>query len=313
MYEQNLLLHYQFPAREFLIPRIVFMLDENFSQGGFVDRVKGVVSAYYLADVTGLPFCIYLKDPSDPILQILNENQVTILTQSTDLIFSQSQSVPIVWYNYLPKTSSEVLNRLKGNYEYHLYCNMDALPLLLLDKKNHPERWADIFHKVFHFKLIRKSDFDFSPLKGKMIGIHLRFIGLLGDFRDLREVQLSEKNKNTMVEWCQQTIFQIAKANPDSIICIFSDSRLFLNRLKSDLISTELESRIYIEKGEIGHTAIVKSEEVFLKTISDYIGLSRSGKVYQLRYGRMHKSDFSRYAAITGRVPFEILEHHEIN
>lgn len=313
MYEQNLLLHYQLPARKILIPRIVFMLDENFSQGGFVDRVKGVVSTYYLSEVTGLPFYIYLKDPSDPILQILNEKNVTILTQSTDLIFSQSQSVPIVWYNYLPKTSSDVFNRLNGDYEYHLYCNMDALPLLLQDKKDHPVRWADIFHKVFDFEIIRKSDFDFSPLKGKSIGIHLRFIGLLGDFRDLRDVQLSEKSKSTMVEWCQQTIFEIAKANPDSTIFIFSDSILFLNRLKSDLSSTDFKSRIYIEKGEIGHTAIVKSEEVFLKTISDYIGLSQSGKVYQLRYGRMHKSDFSRYAAITGRVPFEILEHHEIN
>ena len=307
-YEQDLLLNYQLPARALLIPRIVFMLDENFSQGGFVDRVKGVVSAYYLADITGLPFCIYLKDSTDPIFKILNEKHVTILNQSTDLVFSQGQSVPIVWYNYLPETSSEVLNRLKGNCEYHLYCNMDALPLLIQDKKSRPLSWSDVFHKVFNFQQISKSVFTDTLLIGKTIGIHLRFIGLLGDFRDLRHIQLSEEIKNSMEEWCRHTIFKIAKENFDSIIYIVSDSRLFLDRLKSNLISTEFESRIYIENGEIGHTAVVKSEEVFIKTITDFIGLSRCAKVYQLRYGKMHKSDFSKYAALVNLTPFELIE-----
>ncbi|MFM1963920.1 MAG: hypothetical protein RLZZ172_2765, partial [Bacteroidota bacterium] len=159
MYEKNLLLNYQLPEKNNLTPRIIFMLDENFSQGGFVDRVKGVVSAYYLADITGLPFCIYLKDSTDPIFKILNEKHLTILNQSTDLVFSQDQSVPIVWYNYLPETSLDVLNRLCGNYEYHLYCNMDALPLLIQDKKSYPLVWSNIFHIVFDFQQISKSFF----------------------------------------------------------------------------------------------------------------------------------------------------------
>jgi hypothetical protein len=145
-------------------------------------------------------------------------------------------------------------------------------------------------------------------LIGKTIGIHLRFIGLLGDFKDLRDIQLSEEIKNSMEEWCRYTIFQIAKENVDSIIYIVSDSRLFLDKLKSNLISTEFKSRICINDGEIGHTAVVKSEEVFIKTITDFIGLSRCTKVYQLRYGKMHKSDFSRYAAMVNLIPFEIIE-----
>jgi len=308
MYEKNLLLNYQLPEKKNLIPRIIFMLDENFSQGGFVDRVKGIVTAYYISNITGLPFCIYLKDSTDPIFKILNEKHLTILNQSTDLVFSQGQSVPIVWYNYLPKTSSDILNRLNGNYEYHLYCNMDALLLLIQDKKSYPLVWSNIFHTVFDFQLINKSVFADTLLIGKTIGIHLRFIGLLGDFKDLRDIQLSEEIKNSMEEWCRYTIFQIAKENVDSIIYIVSDSRLFLDKLKSNLISTEFKSRICINDGEIGHTAVVKSEEVFIKTITDFIGLSRCTKVYQLRYGKMHKSDFSRYAAMVNLIPFEIIE-----
>lgn len=308
MYEKKLLLNYQFPEKENLAPRLIFMLDEHFSQGGFVDRVKGIVSAFYFSNISGLNFCIYFKDPTDPFFKVINEKNVSVVTQSIDLVFAQGQSFPIVWYNYLPKTSLEIVNRLKEKCEYHLYCNMDALPLLLQNKESYPLIWSNIFHTVFDFQHISNKVFDEPYFFGQAIGIHLRFIGLLGDFKDLRDIQLTEEKKNAMEVWCRETIFQIAKENPGVRINIVSDSRLFLDSFKSNLISTEFESRICIENGEIGHTAIDKSEEIFIKTVNDYIGLSNCKKVYQLRYGKMHKSDFSRYAAMVNLAPYEIIE-----
>jgi hypothetical protein len=45
--------------------------------------------------------------------------------------------------------------------------------------------------------------------------------------------------------------------------------------------------------------------------IEDFIGLSSCNKVIQIRYGKMHRSEFSKYAAIAGLKQFELIEHNE--
>ena len=142
------------------------------------------------------------------------------------------------------------------------------------------------------------------------MGIHLRFIGLLGDFKDLRNYDLVQEHKIGMIEWCENKILEIGMKNPEYLLKIVSDSSGFLSELLTKEKFASLRLRLQVDSSNIGHTALNVNDIVFKKTVDDFIGLRSCEKVIQLRYGKMHRSDFSRYAAISGLKEYELIEYN---
>jgi hypothetical protein len=298
-YEQNLYSKYKQRGTLPLKQRLVLMQDDNFSHGGLVDRMKGVVSAYFLANQFDLDFSIYFKDVNDPFITLMNDKNVEVLSGKDSLCYDRNFSRPLIWYNYFPKNSVDIKRRLLSKKEIHLYCNVNLLQSFNFSEFEMQSVWAKISNHIFQFK---KNDDE------NAIGIHLRFIGLLGDFTDLREYRLDEKQKMNMIEWCGNKILEIGMSHPDKNLKVFSDSSTFLSVLKQNEKFKLLKKRFQIDTNDIGHTALDLNGKVFKKTVDDFFGLRSCEKVFQLRCGKMHRSDFSRYAAISALKQFEIME-----
>ena len=167
--------------------------------------------------------------------------------------------------------------------------------------------WSIIFNNVFSFSnnyfILPESSRNY-----KKIGIHLRFTGMLGDFSDISFHNISLIEKNLMIEWCFKNVISLTNKYEDAFISIVSDSKIFLNILENSFELNRIRNQVFIEIAYIGHTATDASGEVFIKTVCDFITLSECEKVYQLRYGKMHKSDFSRYASMVNLQEFELFE-----
>lgn len=301
-YEQNLYNKYKqkgtLPSKQ----KLVLMLDDNFSHGGLVDRMKGLVSAYFLANQFDFDFSIYFKDINEPLISLINQENIEVFTGNNSLNFDRKISMPIIWYNYFPKKVVDIKRKLTSKKEIHLYCNMNLLQSFHFSEIEMQSVWANISDHVFLFK---KKDIE------NAIGIHLRFIGLLEDFTDLRNYKLDEKQKLKMIDWCGNKILEIGISYPDKQLKICSDSSTFLSILEQDEKFDEIKNRFEIDTKFIAHTAINSNDEVFSKTVDDFIELRSCEKVFQLRYGKMHRSDFSRFAAISGLKEYELIEYNE--
>ncbi len=66
--------------------------------------------------------------------------------------------------------------------------------------------------------------------------------------------------------------------------------------------------RFYIESSHLGHIYIDKKTEIFEKAVADFLSLSLCIKIFQIRYSKMHNSDFSRYASYVKNTDFELIE-----
>jgi hypothetical protein len=287
---------------------IILMFDQNFSQGGFVDRLKGIVSAYYLSKELNIDFRIYFSNDKDPLINVINQSVIQLINNSKDICYSKKKSIPVVWYNYLPPKSKSLLIKLRYKKQFHFYTNMNILPYFFTNLDDAVKCWSIIFNNVFSFSnnyfILPESSRNYK----KKIGIHLRFTGMLGDFSDISFHNISLIEKNLMIEWCFKNVISLTNKYEDAFISIVSDSKIFLNILENSFELNRIRNQVFIEIAYIGHTATDASGEVFIKTVCDFITLSECEKVYQLRYGKMHKSDFSRYASMVNLQEFELLE-----
>lgn len=288
---------------------IILMFDQNFSKGGFVDRLKGIVSAYYLSKEVNIDFRIYFSNEKDPLINVINNSVIQLINNSKDICYSKKKSIPVIWYNYLPPKSKSLLIKLRYRKQIHLYTNMNVLLDYFTNLDDAVKCWSNIFNKVFTFSnnyfIIPESSRNYR----KKIGLHLRFTGMLGDFSDISFHNISLIEKNLMIEWCFKNVIFLTNKYENAFISIVSDSKNFLNILQNSFELNLIRNQFFIEIAYIGHTANDASGEVFIKTVRDFITLSECDKVYQLRYGKMHKSDFSKYACMVNLKEFELLEN----
>ena len=305
-YERQLLKKYNSSNVDCPFTGIIFMHDNFFSSGGLVDRIKGVVSGYFLAKELGVDFHIYFSDVQAPMISIMNKGNVHLIYDKNQLSFSKKNSKPVVLYNYKPKSLSVLKLKMNRKKQIHLYSNIDLLYLLYKDEKSRSKVWSDMFHYLFDTTI-----YGCLPALGSFnsipVGIHLRFIGLLGDFSDLRKYVLPEADKIRMLEWCCEMIHTIA-AQHDAPIIVVSDSTVFLKSLIRDSSASGVIPKLIIDHASIGHTALEHAVDIFEKAVIDFSSLSTCRKVYQLRYGKMHNSDFSRYASMVNSNDFELIE-----
>ena len=310
-YERNLLKHYDNPVDVVELKGIISMQDQFFTSGGLVDRIKGIISGYWLATQMNLDFHVYVKDLNDPILSILHQKNVNVIQDKTKLSFSKNTSGPVVWYNAKPGNWEVAKRKIVKKKQVHLYCNMDLLFLMNYLGNERRRSWSEAFNTVFD---ISKHVCLTSSLESQstFIGVHLRFIGLLGDFRDLRLQSLTEFEKNKMIAWCKNEIEKISDRHDNPVIVV-ADSPEFLSELKSDVEKKNVPYKYIIDSTAIGHTALDESKIVFNRAVSDFHSLSKCKKVYQLRYGKMHNSDFSRYAAMVNQNDFELVDNDASN
>jgi hypothetical protein len=306
LFEHRLKRKYKNNNQELILSGLICIFDKKFQHGGLVDKIKGIVSGYYLAKIANIDFYIYFSNPQNPLISIINNSIVNVITDKSQLSFSKKYSTPILWYNYMPRSYRNILRRLKSKNQIHFYCNVNILPVFITESTTFIDKWSNLFHQIFKIDsfYISKSNF----IDNKYIGVHFRFMDLFGDFTDLNFSNYTEEYRSLCLEWCINTLQNLVNKYKDYKFLIVSDSKYFLDYCNKISFISVNKDRFIIENRQIGHIYIDQRIEIFEKAVSDFISLSLCNKIFQVRYGKMHNSDFSRYASYVKKVDFELIQ-----
>ncbi|WP_299888620.1 hypothetical protein [uncultured Lacinutrix sp.] len=281
--------------------RIIVCFNGVLPHGGLVDRLKGIVSYYEIAKCLDYDFYIQFDDPfsldvfleSNVLDWKIKRKEVQYHPTKTKIIYTVNN------FNINPLDSIK-----KSNAEtFLIYANIDYLKILHPNEASAflEEKWKTNFNELF-----KKSKLLESKLKGiekdKYICFHTRFTTLMGDFVDTTSLILNNTEKDKLINQLQKEI-QVITESSNHKCYAFSDSIHFLNTIKA-------KEDINLVKGNPFHMDNFKNDdnlEGHLKTVLDFFMISESEKVYFLKIGKMYHSSFSKYAAIIGGKPFEII------
>lgn len=273
---------------------VYFIIDSNIKHPGLADRLKAIVGSYYIAKLNNFDFKIIFDHPfklNDYLIPnihnwVCDKKELSYSLQNTRLIYYDGENIP------------KLRKKIK---QYHIYCYIGYDILLRRNIPNYKELWGNLYRELFKPSLILKNELDkYSFHSDKYIAIHLRFVNALQHLEEGYFNELSSDNqKENLIQRCYSGINEIMKRNPKKKILIFSDSNLFLNRIKADLPVIVLE-------GQIGHISFAENADyVVLKTFLDFYMISKAESVICIIAPEMYYTAFSYYASLTEGIPFE--------
>lgn len=277
--------------------QIIMIFDGKVKQGGLVDRLKGIISGFEIAEKIDAEFKIYFVSPFD-LSVFLQPNHYDWTANTEDLYWNPFQTKVIHIHNLFNINPLELIKKANKS-KIFLFANVDYLQIM------NPAVSVQVLNVLWkqHFdKLFIKSSYLESALKNLQMGtdgvaIHSRFTNILGDFADSNIKEVSESKKIIVIEELKQMINSIKQENPGKSIYVFSDSSKFLNEIK--IISNyNILDGTPIHSGE-GNEGSGKTN-AHLKTFLDFFAISNCNKVYLVLTKDLYNSAFSKYAAIVG-------------
>jgi hypothetical protein len=276
-------------------PRAVMIFDPSSKYGGWIDRVKGMISVYELARLTGRSFHVH-AGPTFPLDGLIEPatfdwriDRAAVRWNPLETGFHISRDR---WVDRFPALRSSSRRTL------FVDTNLDYLPELHPELDKHAVRtlWGERYRELF--KLAPDLEAEVRALvDDSAVAVHARFTSLLGDFKDVvsKELPLDERAK--LLDACIARLREIAAAHRKVIV--FSDSTSFLQA------ATVAAPNIVTIPGAPAHLDHVSQvKETLRKTLLDFHVMVRCERVIQLRLGPMYDSNFSRYASFVLDVPF---------
>jgi len=282
---------------------IIILFDGNYHHGGLVDRLKGIISFFQIAQKFEFDFKIYFKSPFD-LTHFLSPNNYNWLATEKDLSwnpFSTKVLYLMDEFNFKP-IDYFLLSKKK---KYFIYCNIDYSRAIYrnIDDQTLQEYWRASFNSLFKKSDYLNSTINQLNLQSNRIAIHTRFTSLFGDFKDLGNNIASESRKNEIKISLAKVIQEISTKYPQNCIYIFSDSIEFLNFIKINSNYIILEgSPLHIDTNNK-----VNNYMVHLKTFVDFLVIAESDMIFFLKTEDMYNSAFSKYAAIIGNKSFSTI------
>lgn len=286
-------------------PCLVHVMNNQLKHGGLLDRIKGSISAYQIAQRLGYDFKIYVDKSSFDLFRYLTPKNISVICSTEELYLNTSVSKPLYLNDYKPESVEQLLSSFSGKFkQFHVYGNQDYTGLLQpkLSKEDYGLFWSKLFQQLFQF-----SDFlvhhaaEKLPANGMpLVGVHSRFMGLLGDFQDVNNASLDATAQLSLLEKCISSVRQIAMENAACNILAVSDSARFLQAVQQDAMVHHYASRLLIDADNIGHIDVNHADDVLCKAFTDFYLLCQCTHIHQLLLGNMYHSQFSRYAAYVG-------------
>lgn len=281
---------------------IVICFDGTFSHGGLVDRIKGMISFYEVANQLNCNFKIRFDHPFD-LSVYFEPNQhnwkldapVQYNPLDTQVFYLMDD------FNCNPLT----LIQQSQAKTILIYCNIDYLNKLIPNctAEEQAAKWRTNFNELF-----KKSDFLSKALammpSEKRLVFHTRFTSLMGDFKDSTSTVLTVSEQEALKKTLVEKIKQKAMLFPEYSVYVLSDSVVFLEFIKNNTAYKVL-------KGTPKHVDIKNNGsdlEAHTKTLTDFFFIAASDQVYLLKESKMYMSGFSKYAAILGATSFEVIK-----
>ena len=285
-------------------PKNIFMVDGKVGHGGMFDRLKGAISVYAISKVHKRDFRIYFDYPFE-LQKYIAPNVHNWLIDKDEVVYSYPHSRPLFLYG---ECYNPVRLFKKRSIEAHFYYGYDSLDKINA-KYGTTYEWGQLYRELFKPTPYLQQYIDHyqKDIGENYIGIHTRFLNLLGDKveRAINPELDQERKALLMKQMCDKIKELSAKhvdANGNAVrLMLASDSMTFISYMKKEI------PNVYVVPGEVKHidTAGETNDAENIKMFLDYYLISKAKKVYNLVGEGMWPSAFPEYAAKIGGAAFE--------
>ena len=273
---------------------LIFMADGKWMHGGLTDRLRGMASAYKFATEHNLDFKIYHTSPF-LLQEILEPNKVNWIIDEKQISKNCSVAKPVLLYREDFNNDSALERQLDNSHEqFHLYSCVDTLG----------EKFAEYFNTLFKLSALLAQEVEhYSKLLGEnYTAISFRFQNKLGDFKEFTFKELPAKDKQKLMN---TALDAIKRENVQNKILVTADSPTFL-------AEAEKLPNVITVKGTSIHIDFNSSKKAvdYIKAFTEFFLISKAtqAKLYRNRKYKTYPSNFPKYAASLGNVPFVIIE-----
>ena len=273
---------------------LIFMADGKWMHGGLTDRLRGMASAYKFATEHNLDFKIYHTSPF-LLQEILEPNKVNWIIDEKQISKNCSIAKPVLLYREDFNNDSALERQLDNSHEqFHLYSCVDTLG----------EKFAEYFNTLFKPSALLAQEVEhYSKLLGEnYTAISFRFQNKLGDFKEFTFKELPAKDKQKLMN---AALDAIKRKESQNKILVTADSPTFL-------AEAEKLPNVITVQGTSIHIDFNSSKKAvdYIKAFTEFFLISKAtqAKLYRNRKYKTYPSNFPKYAASLGNVPFVIIE-----
>ena len=291
--------------------QVIICFDAYGLHGGLVDRLKGIISVYYLSKIYGYDFKINFTHPYH-LQDYLIPAAYDWYTDIKDLSWNVFNTKFIDARNTDTELALIQKTFKKGKRKIFIYTNIDFLPQIIKKAAESNVIWSNLFSELFSFSpnLIERVD-SYSTeyhISSSAVGIHTRFTTLLGDFEDVTERWLSSSEQVILMQkvWCQIKELYI-KENWNQLI-LFSDSIRFLEFAKFKNAENNAIDLIILPGNPSHSDRSSVITDGYFKSFLDFMMMSRLSAMYSLVTDKMYPSAFPAYAAKLADSPFRLIQ-----
>ncbi len=294
--ERGLLLrHYKLDSFKVKPNYLIATFDEKRKSMGLADRLKGIVSLYAYCKSRNFDFKCNFNHPFN-LEKYLAPNKYNWTINKNDL----SDSVYNTRILILHGENGKRLLKFKPRTQTHVYINRDYLPLLN-ERFNVNFQWGKLFNELFIPTQLLQERLDYytNQIGQPYIVCQLRFMSLLGDFKEYDQLPLPENEQKSLIEMCTNALIEL-KTKHNLPLLVISDSMKFVSQASTiDGIIGFPEEIVHID------CADNSQNDQFLKTFVDFFLISNAKHVFNITAKGMYPSDFPNYASKIKNVSFQ--------
>ena len=281
---------------------IIICFDGVFSHVGLVDRIKGMISFYEVAKQLKCDFKIRFNHPFD--LSVYFEPNAYNWKLQKEVQYNPFDTDILYLMDNFDCNPLALVNKSKAK-TILVYCNIDYSKTMFSEYslEQHAAQWRNNFNELFKKSAFLSQEIIKLPQEEHLV-FHTRFTSLMGDFKDSSVKLISEQEKQQLITTLVDKIHQKTLLFPNRSVYVLSDSVIFLDYIRKNTTYKVLE-------GTPKHVDIKNNDaslESHTKTLTDFFFIASSDSVYLLKEKKMYMSGFSKYAAILGDKPFEVIQ-----
>lgn len=282
--------------------KMVYCVDGSPFNPGLCDKLRGILSTYYMSKKLGFEFKIAWCYPFDLENYLVPHHYEWRINQYE--LLSDERYVSTFTLDFWGGKFSRVMDyvnfkdHLYNKYftEYHTYNN------IIVGKRHFAKLYDELFQpsNELKFELERHKE----NLGERYISVSLRFMELLGDFKDQEGVSqpLSEEKQKDLMQRCYNKLCKLIDTIPvDYKVFVATDSFRFLTLASK-------HPRVYTVPGEIVHIRYKGTDNAYMKTFVDLMLLKGARTQYLIKIDGMYNSGFPRFASWIGRGDFRLVQ-----
>ncbi len=299
---------------------LIFMADGKWMHGGLTDRLRGMASAYKFASDHNLDFKIYHTSPFE-LQKILQPNKVDWIIDEHEISRNCEIAKPVLLYREDFNNDSALERQLDSKHrQFHLYSCVDTVG----------EEFPKYFNELFKPSPILEQELLHyrESLSSSYTAISFRFQNKLGDFKEFTFKELPENDKRDLKNAAMNVLknemsHQVGHNKSDATLScppvsghppLVNGTSKILVTADSPTFLAEVEKmpNVITVKGKSIHIDFNSSKNAtdYLKAFTEFFLISRASKakLYRNRKYKTYPSNFPKYAATLGHVPYEIVE-----